>query len=329
MTSPENGDVGRAMLVGSPRSGTTWFAKLIDSHPDVLYRHEPDSIKVRPDIPFVPSGKAVSPYLDSSREYLDMLFAERGSKSAGSQPMFAKSFRSASRERLRQAIIFGVKGGERVLEANRWVADLQIPDLLGGGEPAPRLQFMKSVSSLCRTYMFSQADPGMKFLHIVRHPCAYVASTTRGKSLGLLSDDAYIETLAKMPEAAAYGWTLDTLRSLSREEQLAARWMLQNDKVVAEMDGQANYKLVVYEELCADPSAVIKDVFDFLGLVPGEQTQGFIEESSVGKGTEVKYFDVKRDSASAAIGWRKELAEKKIKQIEGLVAPSRVGAIYR
>ena len=39
----------RVMLVGSPRSGTTWMAKIIDSHPQVLYRHEPDSTLVTLD----------------------------------------------------------------------------------------------------------------------------------------------------------------------------------------------------------------------------------------------------------------------------------------
>jgi LPS sulfotransferase NodH len=32
MTSP-------ILILGAPRSGTTWLAKIIDSHPDVLYRH--------------------------------------------------------------------------------------------------------------------------------------------------------------------------------------------------------------------------------------------------------------------------------------------------
>ena len=31
------------LILGAPRSGTTWLAKIIDSHPDVLYRHEPDA----------------------------------------------------------------------------------------------------------------------------------------------------------------------------------------------------------------------------------------------------------------------------------------------
>ena len=32
------------LIVGAPRSGTTWLAKILDSHPDVLYRHEPDEV---------------------------------------------------------------------------------------------------------------------------------------------------------------------------------------------------------------------------------------------------------------------------------------------
>ena len=32
------------LIVGAPRSGTTWLAKIFDSHPATLYRHEPDEI---------------------------------------------------------------------------------------------------------------------------------------------------------------------------------------------------------------------------------------------------------------------------------------------
>ena len=28
------------IILGYPRSGTTWFANLFNSHPDVVYRHE-------------------------------------------------------------------------------------------------------------------------------------------------------------------------------------------------------------------------------------------------------------------------------------------------
>ena len=39
------------LILGAPRSGTTWLAKIIDSHPDVLYRHEPDKLAAEPVAP--------------------------------------------------------------------------------------------------------------------------------------------------------------------------------------------------------------------------------------------------------------------------------------
>ncbi len=48
------------LVVGAPRSGTTWLAKIIDSHPDVLYRHEPDEV-LPPPVPLTEA--AVPPWL--------------------------------------------------------------------------------------------------------------------------------------------------------------------------------------------------------------------------------------------------------------------------
>src|SRR6185312_4530492 len=41
------------LIFGLPRSGTTWIGKLFDSHPDTLYRHEPDSVR-RLSMPLFP-----------------------------------------------------------------------------------------------------------------------------------------------------------------------------------------------------------------------------------------------------------------------------------
>ena len=317
-----------AFLMGSPRSGTTWLAKIVDSHPAVLYRHEPDSINIRTDIPFVPKSRAVEPWLDSARIYLEVLQGERASKSSGSQPVFDKSYRGRLGNFIRRGLVYLVKGGERLFGSSSFLTRLQIPDLVQPQNASGRLLFIKSVSSLCRTYMFSRACPEAKFLHIVRHPCAYVASTMRGKKLGLLSDDAYIETLAGMAGAGDYGLSMETLRAMTREEQLAARWMLQNEKVALEMDGNSRYKRVIYEELCSHPQAVVDDLFDFLGLEMSDQTRKFVEQSSAGKSEDVRYFDVQRDSARAATGWMAELSDDQIDRIRRVVSNSMLGRVY-
>lgn len=317
-----------AMLMGSPRSGTTWLAKLVDSHPRVLYRHEPDSVRTRSDIPFVPTPDQVQQWVPACKAYIAEILGESGSKSAGSQPMFSKDYRGPLSEQLRRAIIYGLKGGERVFGNSSLLANYQVPDLLRQGQGAEALVLIKSVSSLCRTYMFSQACPGMRFVHIVRHPCAYVASTVRGKKLGLLSDDAYIETLARMPNAVVSGLTMERLREMSREEQLAARWMLQNQKVMDEMRANPLYKRVIYEELCSQPLEIVAGLFEFLGLAMTDQTREFISESSGSKAEEVKYFDVKRDSSRAATGWQRELSADQIERIRSVVSHSGVGQLY-
>ena len=61
------------LILGAPRSGTTWLAEIIDSHPDVLYRHEPDVTLPSPQAGLLASTtysrssgqviiKAVNPY---------------------------------------------------------------------------------------------------------------------------------------------------------------------------------------------------------------------------------------------------------------------------
>jgi hypothetical protein len=315
-----------ALLLGSPRSGTTWLAKIIDSHPDVLYRHEPDSINVRPDIPFVPEADVAGEYLDACRDYLNLLCSERASKSSGSQPMFDKHYRGAVAASMHRMLVLSVKAGERVPGLGSAVAGWQVPDLVSSGRTP--LVFIKSVSSLCRARMFSLARPDIRILHILRHPCAYVASTMRGKQLGLLSDDAYIETLAAMPESAAHDLTLDRLRSMPREQQLAARWMLQNEKVMAEMRDSQNYRRVIYEDLCAEPEATAGELFQFLGLEMVDQCRSFIRQSSGGKSAEVRYFDVRRDSRAAASRWASELTTGQIDGIREVVADSEAGRLY-
>src|SRR5690349_8179034 len=69
--------------LGFPRFGTTWLAKIFDSHPDVLYRHEPDEL-TGPDPSLAPAGQI--------RTWL----LQRSPRAAAKRPNFPKSWRPAS-----------------------------------------------------------------------------------------------------------------------------------------------------------------------------------------------------------------------------------------
>src|SRR5690349_19178518 len=53
---------GITFILGAPRSGTTWLGKIFDSHPSVLYRHEPD-IAAAAKLPLLVANDDITPDL--------------------------------------------------------------------------------------------------------------------------------------------------------------------------------------------------------------------------------------------------------------------------
>src|SRR5580658_4388008 len=100
------------LLLGAPRSGTSWLAKIFDSHPDVLYRHEPDTVLRNWDLPWMCPRDEVGKHVDAARIYLRQLIETATLKTAGSQPMFRKRFESPAAHLARTAIIHALQAAD-------------------------------------------------------------------------------------------------------------------------------------------------------------------------------------------------------------------------
>lgn len=318
------GTIPPVIIVGSGRSGTTFLAKLLDSHPDVLYRHEPDSVLVNTDIPFLPVDKDIPKFIKPARHYLEALMTVNASKVNGQRPVFDKSYRSSLQRQRFLAGLYLVKAIERAC-GGALKNSLSIPDCVNRKYAGRVVPVIKTVNSLWRTRLFSEAMPDMRVLHIMRHPCAVVNSCLRGIDQNLMSSAVYLRPLFEAGFAENYSFTLEDLEAASYEEKAAFFWMACNQRIYDGLRGRGSYRPVIYEELCSALAPTMNSLFRFAGLDWNEQSARFADALEASDRQQADYFNVVRSPASAMNKWRDQLSTEQIERIEAVVSHSEIG----
>lgn len=314
------------LLFGLPRSGTTWVGKIFDSHPQTLYRHEPDSVR-RLSMPLFPELSEAPACADEVRALVAAMPHMRDSKVVGKMPLFPKDYLSAPAFALKRAGILGAKVVGRV---NRGfpVPFLPRAECTGRGRIV-----WKSIESLGRLGVVLGALDEAVAIHLLRHPCGYISSVLRGEAAHTFVDnrpssDDYglLEMLLGTAPARRYALTLEALRELTPEERLAWRWVLVNEKAVDDAAASGRAKVVSYDALCRDPEGVGRGMFAFVGLDWDAQTAHFVAQSTASE--DAGYYSVFKDPLRAAMRWREELAPEVIGRIMAVVAKSPLGETW-
>jgi hypothetical protein len=314
-----------AFVMGLGRSGTTFLAKLIDSSPRVLYRHEPDALAPS-DIPSLLNRGDLEGHLPKARAYVEAMAACRKTRASCHAPTFDKAYRSAFGNFLFPPLAYCSKAAER----------LGLP--LPGGAPdmirrhrGEIVYLIKSVSSLGRAALYRRAVPGVRYVHILRHPCAVYASLQVGVEKGVMAPDVFLNALFGLEEAARYPFSRREMENASFEEQVAFRWMLLNDKAAADMADSPDYLRIRYEDLCSDVDRVSRQVFDHLGIEIDGQTRRFIDSLRQAPGerrAKPGYFKVTRPIMSAVDKWRARLDPESVERMRRVVSCSALGRAY-
>lgn len=312
------------LLLGAPRSGTSWIGKIFDSHPDVVYRHEPDLVVGNGDLPWLCSREDADAYRAAAHEYVQRLLQTATLKTNGPLPVFRKHFHGSASWMARLSIVWLLRAAEQAGATRNLARTMPIPDLVGSSTKPLRI-VIKSVSSLGRARLIANAVPGARIVLIVRDPRAQVASMLRGISLSMFERQIPVYSVLETPQAKKYGLTMEKLKALSPAEQLAWNWAILNEKALEDLDDIPNTRLLRYEKFIRNPLEQTKEFFDFAGLPWDQQTENFIHSSSIS--TRDRYYNVYQTADKAMNRWRSELTEDQQQRILAIVASTSLASL--
>ena len=307
------------LVVGAPRSGTTWLAKIVDSHPDVLYRHEPDET-----LPGPPSLTA-----DALPALLARWAGDRDARTVTKRPFFPKSFQSGWARGLRTLVAGAVSAASRMPMPFNALARVWVPDLLR--RPAPRVA-IKSVRWAEGAALLARTVPGSRTIFILRHPCGQVASVMRGSrqlrfDLNTAGTDMPFDEAAAMSFAAARGVDGPAFQVLAEAAKYAWSWRAFNEPAYAALAVQPNVQVVLYEALCARPEALSRRILTFAGLDWNRQTMDFVARSTMHQGP-AGYYAIFRDAVAAAESWRKTMSLADQQAVRSVVGGSPLARFW-
>lgn len=321
---------GCILIFGMPRSGTTWVGKLVDSHPETLYRHEPDSVQ-RLSLPLYPEVQSAPDYRNELEQFVAALPYTRSAKVVGKQPLFSKRYQSAAALGMYRLSVAAAKAASRVKRN----CPCPYRPTAGGGEHARVV--WKSIESPGRLGVCMQALPDARAIFLMRHPCGYVASVLRGEAKNRFSgskpsaDDLWmLEALLATSSGQTRGIGLDDIKWLTPEERLAWRWVLIQEKVLADVARCKRVLTLRYEDICADPLARTRQLLAFVGLDWSSQVEAFVHASTrVADATrETDYYSVFKQPQVAAERWRSQLAPEAIERIMRIFQGSCLYRLY-
>jgi len=287
------------LVLGAPRSGTTWLAKIFDSHPAVLYRHEPDEIR--------PAPPDLTP--DRLRPLIQTWIADRCLRTATKRPFFPKSWQSPPARLLRTGLAYAMNAAARLPGLGAALGRLSVPDLGASGQART---VIKSVRWCGGAGVFAGALPDSRTVLILRHPCGQVASVMRGArqqrfDLREPGTDMPFDEAQAIRRAARSGIDEPAFQALPDAAKYAWAWVAFNETAASALQHRPNARIVIYEALCAAPEAEAKALFEFAGLSWDPQTAAFIARSTSHTGA-AGYYAVLADSIAAANRWRTTMA---------------------
>jgi hypothetical protein len=296
-------------VAGAPRSGTTWLAKILDSHPDVIYRHEPDE---------------TAPPHGSMRESVAEWIGRHDARAACKRPFFRKSWQSGPGHLAHTALAFASGAAGRI--------GLPAPPVPDCGDIGRARAVIKSVRLRTELGRFAEECPNGRVLFIVRDPRGQVDSVIRGAArtcfdLATEGTDMPFDESRVVAHAARHGVDAEAFQRLPDAAKYAWSWREFNESAYAAIEGRPNVRVVIHRDLCVRPRDEAAELLRFAGLDWREQTEGFVASSTTHDGP-AGYYSVLRDSRRTDTGWQSSLSRPDLDAICAVVRDSPLARLW-
>lgn len=295
------------LVLGFPRSGTSWFSNLINSHPDTVYRHEVigrqyqsfgDSLYRRLKFDNGLSDK------DRARVVRTLLAANI---ETDKPPFFRKRFRSASSVRLRK--LMWLAGHAPTL--GRLYSVLYTPRV--GDRVTLVVKETRSSANLDSIISGVRAD---RLIVLIRHPYGVIASHLRGMAKGVMpyssidSRRQWYRHLGKSQYVMGVPLSESDVLDMKEPEFCALTWRVQNEDYLRIHALHPASQVVSYDAFLKNTLENTAKLLDSLGLGWDKQVMQFILESSgqtkkanILKEGSSNYFSVYRGNQFRANAW--------------------------
>ncbi len=305
----------QVFLVGCERSGATWLANIFDAHPRAELWMEPCAPHAR--LLERPVAREIhAARVAGTGGALGEAFADLGRHK---YPLAYRRGRSLLWSSLDRGATRAISRIARRIAGRTplWVARYELLNLNQSEVPwawrtrkrrGADVEVTKDVRLGLQVPLLARAFPQARFLVMVRHPVAQVASMYRSIEVGDLPELAAL--LPRFPDAVARQPRLRALRELvARVEErrdlatsLAFYWLVNYQTVLEDLSAcGATHRVVRHEELSGEPEAVASGLLDWCGLGSDPAVLSYVSRSSRSEVVRPSPLDTARDSRSVAL----------------------------
>ena len=306
-------------ILGYPRSGTTWFANLFNTHPDVVYRHEMIGrcYKQFPDELFQKLKSSQTLTDDDYNKAIKVILSP--DVESDRAPFFKKNHLKISSPKIHYF---------------SWLATRAVSFLkpLYSFLFYPNGQNLKLVIKETRSAIdMDNIIAGLrsdKNIILFRHPCGAIASSLRGIETGKMqpSTKANREKWFSDNNDKEYfinqKLQLAEILSMPEYEYLAVCWRLQNEDYLS-LPASNNNIYIHYEDFMVDQEIKVKALFNKLALSYDPSVERFIQASSgikhekpLMKDSSSSFYSVYRSEGFNPNKWMDSLDLEQISTIE-------------